>query len=82
MQLLRPEVLAAHARVIAMPVETRRARARADNAARDDAARDDAIEDDAGKDDARDIPQAELETPLELESISIIIRELLDEIVD
>ncbi len=55
MQLLRPELLAVHTRVIAMPVETRRARARADNAARDDAARDDAIEDDARKDDARDI---------------------------
>jgi hypothetical protein len=82
MQLLRPELLAAHARVIAMPVETRRARARADNAARDDAARDDAIEDDAGKDDAGDIPQADLETPPELESISTIIGELPDEMAD
>jgi len=81
-QLLRPEVLAAHARVIAMPVETRRARARADNAARDDAARDDAIGDDAGKDDAGDIPQADLETPPELESISTIIGELPDEMAD
>jgi hypothetical protein len=63
-------------------METRRARARADNAARDDAARDDAIEDDARKGDARDTLQADLETPPELESISIIIGELLDEIAD
>jgi hypothetical protein len=38
-----------------MPIETRRACVRADNAGRDDAMRDNIIGDNTGKDDAKDI---------------------------
>jgi hypothetical protein len=82
MQLLRPEVLAANARVITMPIETRRACARADDAARGDITRDDTTKDDAGNDDAKGAPQIDAETLPEPAGIVILVRELPDEIAD
>jgi hypothetical protein len=44
-----------------MPIETRRARVRADDAGRDNATRDNIIRDNTRKDDAKDTPQANVE---------------------
>ncbi len=71
-QLLRPEVLAANARVIAMPIETRRARARAGDTARDD----------AGEDDVKDVLQADIEVLPDLAGMVTPVGELPDEIAD
>ena len=77
MQLLRPEVLAAHARVIAMPVETRRTRARAqENIANNDS------ENNTESNNAENALQTATETPQELEGVNTIVGELPDEMAD
>ena len=77
MQLLRPEVLAAHARVIAMPVETRRTRARAqENIVNNDS------ENNTESNNAENALQTATETPQELEGVNTIVGELPDEMAD
>jgi hypothetical protein len=65
-----------------MPIETRRARARADDAVRGGVIRDNTIKDDAGNNDAKGAPQINAETLLELAGIVILVKELLDEMAD
>jgi hypothetical protein len=81
-QLLHPEVLAANIRVIAMPIKTQRARARADDAARGNVTRDNTTKDDAGNNNAKGAPQVNAETLPEPADIIISVRELLDEIAN
>jgi len=78
MQLLRPEVLAAHARVVAMPVETRRAHARANDDARNESTRNEST----GNESAGSVRQTTIEMPQGRVDTSIIIGELPDEILD
>jgi hypothetical protein len=77
MQLLRLEVLAANARVIAMPIETQRARARADDIVRGDVTSDNTI-----NNDAEGAPQVGAETLPNLVSIVISVGELPDKMAD
>ena len=65
-----------------MPIETRRAHVRADDAGRDNATRDNITGDNTRKDNTKDILQANVEILQELVGINIIVRELPDKIVD
>jgi hypothetical protein len=77
MQLLRPEVLAAHARVIAMPIKTRRTRARAqENIINNDS------ENNTESNNTENALQTAIETPQELEGVNTIVGELPDEMAD
>ena len=81
-RLLRLEVLAVNARVIAILAETRRARTRADDAAKDDTAGDDTIKDNTGKDDTGNALQADVRMSRELADASTIVGKLLNELAD
>jgi hypothetical protein len=65
-----------------MPIETRRAYIRIDDAVRGGVTRDDTAKDDAGNNDARGAPQVNVETLPELVGIVILVRELLDEMAN